>query len=380
MEQTARDTLCTLIRRYGHDLSEDPARCQGMLNDLLRGEHRREVFVLVNALKLGIAAELLQSSGGLPAPLLLGRLRQRLENDLAMTGAAAHWAVETWALALGVIDAPMPVQPVSAPSLRPTTPTPPATGAAGSGTSSPARLPFEPEMVIIPAGRFLMGSPAGEAKREEYEGPQHQVAISRPFGIGRHAVTFDDYDAFCSATGRDKPGDSGWGRAHRPVINVTWGDAAAYCQWLSQQTGRAYRLPTEAEWEYACRAGTTTPFHFGETLSTDQANCDGNRPYSNGPKSAYRKQTVPVGSLPANPWGLCEMHGNVWEWCQDWYGLYATGPIPNPIGPPTGERRVLRGGSWFNEARFLRSASRLALAPGDRLRLIGFRLALGPER
>jgi formylglycine-generating enzyme required for sulfatase activity/uncharacterized protein (DUF433 family) len=222
-----------------------------------------------------------------------------------------------------------------------------------------------PEMVIIPAGRFLMGSPAGEAQRFDFEGPQHPVTISRPFAIGRYAVTFDDYDAFCAATGRDK-GDEGWGRGRRPVVDVTWDDALAYCQWLFAQTGRPYRLPTEAEWEYACRAGTASPFHFGETLSTGQAN--------------YVDKTVPVGSLPPNPWGLCEMHGNVCEWCQDWwFGHYEAGPIADPGGPASGGCRVLRGGSWFYGARDLRSAYRSHFAPGLRHLFDGFRLALGPE-
>jgi len=236
-----------------------------------------------------------------------------------------------------------------------------------------------PEMVVIPAGRFLMGSPDKEVQRSGDEGPQHLVTISRPFAIGRYAVTVGEYNAFCVATGRDKPGDQGLGRGRHPVINVTWNDAVAYCQWLSEQTGRSYRLPTEAEWEYACRAGTATAFHFGATVTTDQANYNGNHPYDNGAKGRYREQTVPVGSLPPNPWGLCEVHGNVWEWCQDWFGGYEAGLIADPGGPATGERRVLRGGSWVNEARRLRSAYRDHDAPGDRGPLGGFRLALGPE-
>ncbi|WP_295612289.1 SUMF1/EgtB/PvdO family nonheme iron enzyme, partial [uncultured Lamprocystis sp.] len=334
MEQTARDTLCTLIRRYGHDLSEDPARCQGMLNDLLRGEHRREVFVLVNALKLGIAAELLQSSGGLPASLLLGRLQQRLEHDLAMTGAAACWAVETWALALGVIDRPVPAQPAptppdpvthNRPKTDPDTPSDlhgwPAdqvqalqkAAAQSLGRSVVFRDPFSapvaqpqeaglqalfkppapavaatvPEMVIIPAGRFLMGSPTNESGYSD-EGPQHLVTITRPFAIGRHAVTRGEFAAFVGATGyRDSHlwRNPGFKQTDgHPVVGVSWNDAQVYCEWLRKRTGRPYRLPSEAEWEYACRAGTVTPFHFGATITTDQANYDCNNPYGKGPK------------------------------------------------------------------------------------------------
>jgi formylglycine-generating enzyme required for sulfatase activity len=194
-------------------------------------------------------------------------------------------------------------------------------------------------MVIIPAGSFVMGSPESEDERQDHEGPLHQVTLSRPFAIGRRAVTFDEYDAFCAAKGVRKPGDEGWGRGRRPVINASWDDAAAYCQWLAEQTGQPYRLPTEAEWEYVCRAGTLTPFHFGDTISTDEANCNGKIRYGRGPAGQCRGKTVPVGSLPANPWGVCEMHGNVWEWCHDCFSVYSARPVIDPVGAATGGRR-----------------------------------------
>jgi formylglycine-generating enzyme len=133
--------------------------------------------------------------------------------------------------------------------------------------------------------------------------------------------------------------------------------------------------PTEAQWEYACRAGTTTPFHFGETISTDQANYDGNYPYGKGKKGIYRKKTTPVGSFPANAWGLFDMHGNVWEWCADWYGPYPRGDVTNPVGPPGGSARVDRGGSWDSGAWGCRAALRDRDGPGHRFSLLGFRLA-----
>ncbi len=174
-----------------------------------------------------------------------------------------------------------------------------------------------PEMVVIPAGSFIMGSPESENWRTNNEGPQHQVTFSRPFAIGRYAVTFDEYDVFCATAGREKPKDEkGSGRGRRPVINVSWDDAVHYCWWLSAQTGQTYRLPSEAEWEYACRAGTMTPFHFGETISPYHANYNSEYDYGGGPTSPSRNQTVPVGSLPANPWGLYETHGNVDEWTE----------------------------------------------------------------
>ena len=128
---------------------------------------------------------------------------------------------------------------------------------------------------------------------------------------------------------------------------------------MREKDKKSYRLPTEAEWEYACRAGTTTPFHFGETISTDQANYNGNFTYGNGKKGVYRKKTTPVGSFPANAWGLYDMHGNVWQWCQDWYGDYPQKDVVDPQGPEKGEYRVLRGGSWSNDPRYCRSAYRL---------------------
>jgi formylglycine-generating enzyme required for sulfatase activity len=169
-------------------------------------------------------------------------------------------------------------------------------------------------MVIIPPGRFLMGSPA-EAERAQDKDPQHPVTIARALAIGRFAVTFEEYDRFCAKTGRAKPGDSGWGRGQRPVINVSWDDATAYCAWLSQQTGHAYRLPSEAEWEYAARAGTTSAFWWGNQIDPSLANYDGNYTYANGPKGEYRERTLPVESFQPNPFGLYQVHGNVWEWC-----------------------------------------------------------------
>ena len=228
--------------------------------------------------------------------------------------------------------------------------------------------PWCPEMVMLPAGKFLMGAPEGEAERFDHEGPQHEVAISQPFALGRHAVTFEEYNHFCEATGRDKPGDRDWGRGRRPVINVSHDDALAYCAWLSEATGGRYQLPTEAQWEYACRAGTTTPFSFGAGITTDQANYDGNYPYAGGAKGTYRKQTVPVGSLPANSWGLHEMHGNVWEWCADtWHENYNGAPADGSAWSDRQDsRRVVRGGSWGYDAGGARSAYRYGFEPGRR--------------
>jgi formylglycine-generating enzyme required for sulfatase activity len=230
-----------------------------------------------------------------------------------------------------------------------------------------------PEMVVIPGGRFLMGSPPDELERGSDE-RQHEAEVKR-FAIGKYAVTFEEYDHFAKTTDREKPGDQGWGRGQRPVINVSWQDAVAYAEWLSQQTGQAYRLPTEAEWEYAARAGTTTPFYFGSTISTDQANYDGNYTYGDGRKGVYRKKTVEVGQFPANAWGLYDMHGNVWEWTCSEYDEGYGGAELRCLDNDAGGLRVLRGGSWLHLPRGLRAAYRPGLDPVYRSDSSGFRPA-----
>lgn len=233
-----------------------------------------------------------------------------------------------------------------------------------------------PEMVVIPAGRFLMGSPEDEPERCDDE-RQHPVTIQRPFAIGKYEVTFAQYDRFAEATGRDKPNDRGWGRGRRPVINVDWHDAVVYAEWLSEQAGQEYRLPTEAEWEYAARAGTATPFHFGETISTDQANYDGNYTYAGGSKGDYRKKTVEVGQFPANAWGLHDVHGNVWEWtCSEYDKAYGGAELEYVGKNDASALRVIRGGSWGSEPRNLRSATRGWFTPGLQFKDLGFRLAM----
>jgi formylglycine-generating enzyme required for sulfatase activity len=259
-----------------------------------------------------------------------------------------------------------------------------------------------PEMAVIPAGSFLMGSPADEPERFDNEGPQHRVILPRPFAIGRHAVTRGEYRVFIEETQHPCRGAYIWAgnewklnpeaswlspgfeqTDNDPVVCVSFEDVQAYLDWLNRRLGReptgpgAYRLPTEAEWEYACRAGTATPFSFGRNITPEQVNYDGNFPYAGGKQGLFRKQTVPVGSLPANPWCLHEMHGNVWEWCADWFGPYSPESLEDPRGPSEGAGRVLRGGSWFNRGRLARSADRSARDPGHRLGNIGFRLVLG---
>lgn len=237
-----------------------------------------------------------------------------------------------------------------------------------------------PDMVTLPARVFTMGAPKGEEGSGRDERPQREVTVRRPFALGRTAVTFAMWDA-ARAAGADlrEAEDEGWGREQRPVINVSWDDAQAYCAWLNARLGLrpgTYRLPSEAEWEYACRAGTVTPFSFGETISPEQVNYDGNFTYGRGRKGVYRERTVPVGELPGNAWGLHEMHGNAWEWCEDAYGPYpAHATDSRPLIHADSSPRVLRGGSWLNNPWYCRSAQRLENPSDYRGSNVGFRLA-----
>jgi formylglycine-generating enzyme required for sulfatase activity len=236
-----------------------------------------------------------------------------------------------------------------------------------------------PEMVAVPAGSFTMGSPTSEQGNFDYEDPQHLVTLARPFAVGRFAVTFAEWDACVAGGGCNgyTPSDKSWGRGRRPVIDVSWDDTKAYVAWLSRATGKNYRLLSEAEREYVTRAGTTTPFWWGASISTEQANYDGNYTYGDSSKGQHRQQTLPVDSFMPNPWGLHQVHGNVWEWVEDcWHESYVGAPTDGSAWT-TGDcsYRVLRGGSWDKFPRSLRSAYRNWNRPGDRSSSIGFRVA-----
>ncbi len=214
-----------------------------------------------------------------------------------------------------------------------------------------------------------MGSPASEAERSNDE-IQHRVILTEGFWLADTACT----QALWQAVMGDNP--SGFKGEERPVETVSWQDVQYFIKRLNTLApDGGFRLPTEAEWEYACRAGTTTPFWFGDQISPEQVNYDGNYPYSGGPKGKYRKETVDVKALPCNGWGLYQMHGNVWEWCQDRYGAYPSATVVDPVGPAAGAARVIRGGSWLVSARRVRAASRYGRDPGDRHAILGFRCA-----
>ncbi|BAZ03275.1 hypothetical protein NIES37_72880 (plasmid) [Tolypothrix tenuis PCC 7101] len=229
---------------------------------------------------------------------------------------------------------------------------------------------IELEMVLIPAGSFVMGSPEDELERSNSESPQHRVNINE-FCMGKYPVTQAQWRAVAAMSQVNRefdPDPSNFKGANRPVERVSWYDAVEFCDRLSSHTKRQYRLPSEAEWEYACRAGTTTPFHFGETITSELANYNANYTYGAGVKGTYREQTTEVGSFGvANTFGLYDMHGNVWEWClDDWHDNYEGAPTDgrawfhdnnDNISQKKG-RAVLRGGSWNVNPMLCRSASR----------------------
>jgi len=278
--------------------------------------------------------------------------------------------------------------------------------------------PTAPSMALIPAGSFSMGSPGLELDRDPFRETSHRVQMSafyiaaKELSVGefRRFIEDTNYVTTAEADGGARVYDearegwvfragAGWrnpgfrqGDDH-PVVCVSWFDAVQYCNWLSVKEGlkpaytitgqivkwdrsaNGYRLPTEAEWEYGCRAGTATPFSTGERISTSQANYDGNFPYNYGNKGLFRKATVSAGFFPANAWGLYDMHGNVWEWCWDYSSLPNNAALSDPIGPDTGERRINRGGSWASPAKSLRSAMRPSDLPETASSNLGFRLA-----
>jgi len=229
-----------------------------------------------------------------------------------------------------------------------------------------------PEMIVVPTGEFMMGSPESEQGHSRREGPQHRGTIARAFAVGKYAVTFDEWEACVAAGGcAHEPEDEGWGRGRRPVINVSWEDAQAYVTWLAKKTGKPYRLPSEAEWEFAARAGRTTRYPWGDEPGTSHANFG-----DSGSKRSGRR-TAPVGSFEPNRFGLHDMIGNVWEWVQDcWNVSYHDAPS-NGSAWTSGDcgRRVVRGGSWDSKPELARTAFRGRNGPGYCDDDLGFRLA-----
>ena len=249
-----------------------------------------------------------------------------------------------------------------------------------------AKGDLAPKMVVVPAGSFMMGPTPEEPVQLDTEQPRHKVTIKKAYAISQYEITFAEFDRFAEATGYRKPSDKGWGEAYwgrtnMPVFDVTWQDAQRYVEWLSEQTGERYRLPSEAEWEYAARAGTTTAFSTGDCIHTDQANFHGRYEFGDCPlPDAYRGKAMPVGSFKPNAWGLYDVHGNMFEWTGDcWHPSYDGAPDDGTAWMNEGddvncERRVLRGGSWSGRPADIRSANRTHNDANFKSIFIGFRV------
>lgn len=412
-----------------------PADLQGLSArnglDVRHSSFHVDMNRLIGALKVGVPHALAEGAARPPEGATTGRRRGPLLIAgfvaIACAGAAVAWIAMTPRERIApstlapnqqtAVPQPVPAPqasnstPNSAPSQPSAAPPPaqqslkPALKPVAAPAPSPGKLsPFKvelltqarehalqpndsfrecaacPVMTVIAPGTFNMGSPTTELGRAGSESPQHQVTIGRKFAFGRFSVTFDEWDA-CVADGGCNgyaPADQGWGRGKRPVINVSWNEANAYLAWLSRKTGKPYRLPTEAEREYAARAGTTTPFWWGSSITSEQANYNGTYIYGDeGVRGELRGQSVPVDSFLPNPWGLFQMHGNVSEWTEDcWHDNYYTDPPTDGSAWtfPDCKLRVRRGGSIGSPPQVLRSAARLS-GPQDKGQpFIGFRV------
>ncbi len=323
---------------------------------------------LNGAIIAGVAAGLLILAFGVYATT--GGLSAKQDEVATVQAPASEASAPTSDAATRITDdvAQQPVvQREEARESAPQTSPPPIVRSAPSGSFDDCDgASWCPPMLTIAGGEFVMGSPSGDPNRASNEGPQRQVRVG-PFAIGRHEVTFDQWEACAAAGGCDlnaQPEDQGWGRGRRPVINVSWNDAQQYTRWLSTRTGRAYRLPTEAEWEFAARAGTQTRYSTGDGISAAQARFGA-------------PSTSSVGQFPPNALGLYDFHGNAWEWVQDCFeNSLASVPLDgSAFEGGRCVRRVLRGGSWDNAARSIRSAVRYGGDPNVRGAVRGFRVA-----
>lgn len=327
--------------------------------------------------------------GKLPEPLKALARRQAIRLSHERFAADGQGLVKTLLEVLG--GAPKPRPAVSDPALR-------VRPGSGEGFRD-VDAPWCPEMVVVPAGSFTMGSPDGEEGRTDGEGPQHRVTIAKPFAVGRFAVTRGEFSAFIGETGYSIPDeaeartveDGKWelrkGRSFRnpgfaqddshPVVYVNWEDAKAYTAWLSGKTGKDYRLLSEAEWEYACRAGTQTPFWWGSSISTEQANYNGNYTLGGGKKGEYRLRTVPVKSFQANPWGLYQVHGNVGERCEDCWNENYNGAPGDGSAWTAGDSgfRSLRGAPG---ARIRSFSARARATAGSQTSVYALRVSVSP--
>ena len=378
------EKLSQLLAGYGAGIYAEKFRCSSLIRDVY-GIQKKEANILIAALNAGVPEALLGQTGE-EARHLQDRLVRQLEDSFGLNSSSAQWSVAAWADVLGKAAS---AEAVVAVPKKPSVKVPPAViievPKKPSVKVPPVARKFPPtrqldlgggvhlELILIQAGTFLMGSPASEAERDSDE-TWHEVTLTQPFYLGKYPVTQAQWKAVMGSNPSDFKG------ATLPVEQVSWEDAQAFCAKVRQKSGQVVGLPTEAQWDFACRAGTSTPFHFGSVLDGTQANCAGNHPYGTTQKGPYLDKTSPVGSYPANAWGLHDMHGNVWEWCQDRYGDYRRQSVIDPRGPEVASSCVNRGGCWGSEAANCRSASRGRDVSSRRFNWNGFRLALSSSR
>jgi formylglycine-generating enzyme required for sulfatase activity len=442
-DNSFEDILTKIISERGIAVLDNPAKCNGLLQDYANGGYKREIRLLLQALEAGYHKLLLDSAEPeITVPMLVKKFHD--ENGISREVAEGIISVLAKILKddgkgeeetiqeiimlekvakdgniraqynLGVLlrklkrfeEAAEWLELAMRNELELHTEFVQRNGEKPLVTHAMTDQSISSSMVLINGGNFIMGSPKSEKGHKNNEYPQHPVAVSS-FYMEKYQVTQKEYQELTEMNPSRFKGDM------LPVEGVSWYDAIAFCnalsmrenltpvytidksrcdpdnlsredgvQWLViwNRNANGYRLPTEAEWEYACRAGTTTPFSTGNNITTNHANSNGNYPYNNNAKGRYREATTPVGSFEPNVWGLYDMHGNVWEWCWDWYGKYSREGQTNPTGPASGAYRILRGGSGGNYGDSLRSAMRISSTPSKRSYYIGFRLARNNDR
>jgi len=408
LNNEARKQLIEIVKKYGVKILDEPRKVEGLLRDFC-GDCKREIFSIVNALKEGAANDLANSTKGSTTKLVAGRLCKKLQDDLALSEEASIWSIESIAIALGIMSGKEATGVKKAQvEQKPAETKTRATYPKSSGERE-IRTPNGDELIYVEGGSFVMGDTWGDGF--DWEKPTHRVELTYDFYVGKYPVTFDEYDRYCKETGATKPDDVGWGRGRRPVINVSWFDAIAYCDWLSDIEGlpraydnaeklidsrgsemidtsevKGYRLLTEAEWEYAARGGKKSRrnMYAGSNNPDEVAwywqnsgdkHLTGKRDKRRIHKNNCR--THQVGTKASNELGLYDMSGNVWEWCSDWCdsGYYAKSPTTNPYNYTPGSDRVSRGGSWFDDAMDARVANRGDEWPTYTHGDLGFRIA-----
>ncbi|HNS76179.1 formylglycine-generating enzyme family protein [Mesotoga prima] len=396
MKDLLREQLIRIVQEYGADILKDPGKVKGLLKDFCPEEPRGKIFAITQCLREGIHRELIDSSKRKTIRIELSRLIRKIHDNFGLKEDISRWAVETIALALGIIreeestEVPWKNETQVIEEKHPKMK---IEILQNSTTKEKVlRTTNGDELIYVERGSFIMGDTWGDGF--PYEKPTHKVTLTYDFHIGKYPVTFEEYDKYCMRTSAKRPGDFSWGRGRRPVINVSWWDAISYCNWLSEKEGIpkayddkgnildkygktttditevvGYRLPTEAEWEYAARGGNKSK---GYKYSGSD-NADDVAWYASNSKG----MTQEVGTKLPNELGLYDMSGNVWEWCSDWYDsrFYSRSQKFNSHNCTLGSYRVIRGGCWLSFEPYVRLVIRFDSSPKGSSNNMGFRIS-----